>query len=200
MKKVLAVMLALIVTACLCTGLAYAARDPALAVLPFEIKGNHNDEPCVIVIKALTEGAPMPESNKVEVKGNGTFSFKEIKFERVGMYEYEVYQEAGTNADCIYDDTVYHIRFSVTNGKNNDILTAFTCIAEGDEEKDNGLIFSNSYIPEETIPDTPTPYTGDENNLEQWKMFSQIAVFSALALTGLLIITLISYKKKEQEE
>ena len=197
MKKVLAVVLAFIITAGLCTGLAYAARDPALAVLPFELKGNHDNEPCVIVIKAVTEGAPMPEDDRVEVKGNGSFTFKDIQFDRVGIYEYIVYQEAGKNADCIYDKTVYHVHITASNGNNDDIIITYTTIAEGDEQKDDGLIFENSYVEKEK---PPTPKTGDERHLEQWEMIGKIAGISAVTLFVLLIAVLITTRKKRPEE
>lgn len=197
MKRVLAIMLALILTACFCTGLAYAARDHALAVLPFELKGNHDDEPCVIVIKAVTEGAPMPEDDRVEVKGNGSFTFKDIQFDRVGIYEYIVYQEAGKNADCIYDKTVYHVHITASNGNNDDIIITYTTIAEGDEQKDDGLIFENSYVEKEK---PTTPKTGDERHLEQWKMIGEIAAICACALCAALIVVLLSDRKKQQED
>lgn len=67
------------------------------------------------VLRAVTPGAPLPPGGaELSLVGQGVGFFGEIKFERAGVYEYEVAEVPGTAPGYTYDNTVYTLTVTVT--------------------------------------------------------------------------------------
>ena len=92
-------------------------------------------------IEAVTEGAPMPESDTVTVgkpaEGDeASFDFGEIVYTKAGTYVYKVSEIAGDNAGIVYDG--HEATVTVTVVDNHDgTLSSTAAVANG--------AFSNAY-------------------------------------------------------
>ena len=92
-------------------------------------------------IEAVTEGAPMPESDTVTVgkpaEGvEAAFDFGEIVYTKAGTYVYKVFEIAGDNAGIVYDG--HEATVTVTVVDNHDgTLSSIAAVANG--------AFSNAY-------------------------------------------------------
>lgn len=103
-------------------------------------------------LKALTDGAPMPDSTEVTVSkadvadGKAPISFGKIKFTEVGVYKYEVSEtdpgDSGA-AGVKYDTAVRIITVTVTDDDENGKLVAAVTAVEGSRT------FTNKYETED---------------------------------------------------
>lgn len=172
MRKLLNVFLALVMTVmCSMTMVlpAYAAELPGVSVpVTISLSGTlpYPAEDYTVVLKADDTAYPMPDGavNGVyfmTITGEDTDNFPMITYERVGIYTYTVYQVAGTNQKCVYDDTVYVLTVTVSNKMDYSGLEA-TAVLYPDSEgnKQSGAEFGNKYKVE--LP-SDTSKTGDES-------------------------------------
>lgn len=149
-----------------------------------------------IVLKPNDDDNPMPEDSedgkcvlpiKVPIKSHGEGAFK-INFDRVGVYEYTIYQEKGKDKDCIYDSTVFHVVVTITNDADHDgELDVTVAIRENNKEKKTEDVeFVNVY------PYDPydNPKTDDESN---FPLYATLAAGSVLVLVALFL----TRKRKE---
>lgn len=102
----------------------------------------------IFTLRALTDGAPMPEKSEVTVSkdnladGKAPVSFGNITFTKAGVYEYEVKeQDPGDNgaAGVKYDTAVRTITVTVTDDDENGKLVAAVTAVEGSRT------FTNKY-------------------------------------------------------
>ena len=108
------------------------------------------DETFVVEVTAADAAYPMPEGAengvyRMAMEGASTETIV-IDFNRLGVYEYEVRQITGTNGDCYYDDSVYHVTAYVTNSESGDGYS-LTVVVYRDSETDklNEISFQNVY-------------------------------------------------------
>lgn len=97
-------------------------------------------------LRALTDGAPMPEKSNVTVSkdpladGKAPISFGNITFTKAGVYKYEVKENVPQDkaAGMVYDDTPRTITVTVTDDGSGKLKAAVTSV-EGSET------FTNEY-------------------------------------------------------
>lgn len=162
----------LTLAAALCIGVS-ASEKTAVCGIPISLESGGGSIVCRFELKAVTENAPMPESNEVTLS-EGNVVFGDITFDAPGIYKYAVRQvtenvpEGWTIDDRIMDVTVY-----VTSDENGE-LTAH-CISSIDGDKT--MTFRNTY--------TENPKTGDA-----------AVIGAAVMLAGVSVITALLLKKK----
>ena len=113
------------VLGCMPSGAAAAGAAEALITeVPVQIvlTGTQPEEAedFAVVLQAENASNPMPQGSAdgvctLTVSGEASASFPVIRFSRVGVYNYIIRQTAGADADCTYDDAVYHLTVYVTN-------------------------------------------------------------------------------------
>lgn len=215
MRKLLNALLALVMTVmCSMTMVlpAYAAELPGVSVpVTISLSGTlpYPAEDFTVVLKADDAAYPMPNGTvngaySMTITGEDTDNFPMITYERVGVYTYTVYQVAGTNKKCTYDDTVYSLTVTVSNKADYRGLEA-TAVLYPDSEGDKlpGAEFENKYKVEppsdtpktgnESTPPSDTPKTGDESTP---LLYAVLIVVSM----GVIITLFLTRKSKKIEE
>lgn len=206
MRKWLNVFLALVMTVICSTTMimpAYAEELPGVSVpVTISLSGTlpYPAEDYVVVLKADDSAYPMPEGSvdgaySLTITGEDTENFPTITYDRVGIYTYTVYQVAGSNKKCTYDDTVYTLMVTISNKEDYSGLEA-TAVLYPDSEGDKlpGAEFDNEY---EYVKPTPTdpdsPKTGDESTPVLY------AVLIAVSL-GVIVCLFLTRKSQKAEE
>ena len=154
---------------------------------------------------------PIPEKTELTLK-DGEIGKFEIDFTEVGVFDYTV-KTVPDNRDIEFDDTVYNIKFYVTD---NDGRLVATVIASKGEEKFSRLIFVNtekggdepttnptdsSYKGDSPLDKNRNPKTSDDTRMEMYFLFAIIASAGLLALSIVFLIDtqkMINRKKKEE--
>lgn len=171
-----------------------------------------------VYLKADNAAFPMPSGSKdgmyvLKIAGAGSKNIPQITYDTVGVYTYTIYQEAGKNEACTYDDMVYTLKVTITNKEDYSGLESTVVLHpyKGDE-KLTDVEFKNEYKTEEpptppiggtdesgpTEPSTPPVdnsgvQTGDQTDF----------VFYIVLLAGslsLMIFLCVTAKKKHTEE
>ena len=154
---------------------------------------------------------PIPEKTELTLK-DGEIGKFEIEFTEVGVFDYTV-KTVPDNRDIEFDDTVYNIKFYVTD---NDGRLVATVITSKGEEKFSRLIFVNtekggdepttnptdsSYKGDSPLDKNRNPKTSDDTRMEMYFLFAIIASAGLLALSIVFLIDtqkMINRKKKEE--
>lgn len=202
MKKWSIVFAAWIAVLACMTGAAvpvYAAEGPEISVpVTISLSGTlpHPAETFTVLIKADAPEYPMPHGTvdgicSMTITGEDTKHFPAITYGRVGVYTYKVYQIAGANEKCTYDDIVYTLTVTVSNRADYNGLEV-TAVIHPDSEgaKVPGVLFENKYKVE-SPPDPPR--TGDE---AAPVLYAVLIVVSMGVIAGLLL----TRKRKHTEE
>ena len=201
MKKLTSVFFALLITAmcCITTALpAYAAELPGVSVpVTISLSGTlpYPAEDYTVVLKAEDAAYPMPSGTisgaySMTITGKGTKNFPVITYDRVGVYTYTIYQVAGTNKKCTYDETVYTLLVQITNKEDYSGLEATAVLyPDSDGEKVPGAEFLNKYKVE--LP-SDSPQTGDESS----PLLYAVLLIASMAV----IVTLFLTRKRKQSE
>ena len=153
---------------------------------------------------------PIPEKTALTLK-DGEIGKFDIEFTEVGVFDYTV-KTVPDDRDIEFDDTVYNIKFYVTD---NDGRLEATVIASKGEEKYNRLIFVNtekggdepttnptdsSYKGDSPLDINRNPKTGDDARMELSFLFAMIASAGLLTLSIVYLIDtrkMINKKNKE---
>ncbi|MEE3334600.1 MAG: FctA domain-containing protein [Ruminococcus sp.] len=153
---------------------------------------------------------PIPEKTELTLK-DGEIGKFDIDFTEVGVFDYTV-KTVPDDRDIEFDDTVYNLKFYVTD---NDGRLEATMIASKGEEKYNRLIFVNTEKGGDEPTTNPTdssdnggspldkngnPKTGDDTRMELYFLFAMIASAGLLALSIVYLIDtrkMINRKNKE---
>ena len=154
---------------------------------------------------------PIPEKTALTLK-DGEIGKFDIEFTEVGVFDYTV-KTVPDDRDIEFDDTVYNIKFYVTD---NDGRLEATVIASKGEEKYNRLIFVNTEKGGDEPTTNPTdssdnggsppdknrnPKTNDDTRMEIYFLFAIIASAGLLALSIVYLIdTQKMINKKNKEE
>ena len=154
---------------------------------------------------------PIPEKTELTLK-DGEIGKFDIDFTEVGVFDYTV-KTVPDDRDIEFDDTVYNIKFYVTD---NDGRLQATTIASKGEEKYSRLIFVNtekggdepttnptdsSYKGDSPLDKNRNPKTSDDTRMEMYFLFAIIASAGLLALSIVFLIDtqkMINRKKKEE--
>ena len=154
---------------------------------------------------------PIPEKTELTLK-DGEIGKFDIDFTEVGVFDYTV-KTVPDDRDIEFDDTVYNLKFYVTD---NDGRLEATMIASKDEEKYSRLIFVNTEKGGDEPTANPTdssnkgdspldknrnPKTSDDTRMEMYFLFAIIASAGLLALSIVFLIDtqkMINRKKKEE--
>ncbi len=152
---------------------------------------------------------PIPDKTEITLK-DGEIGRFDIDFSDPGVFDYTV-KTVPDDRDIEFDDTVYNLKFYVTD---NDGRLEMTLIASKGEEKYSAerLVFVNTKKggdePTTNPKETPTdssdkggstdnknknPQTGDDTRMEMYFLFAMIASAGLLALS---IIYLLDTQKK----
>ena len=153
---------------------------------------------------------PIPEKTELTLK-DGEIGKFDIEFTEVGVFDYTV-KTVPDDRDIEFDDTVYNIKFYVTD---NDGRLEATVIASKGEEKYSRLIFVNTEKGGDEPTTNPTdssdnggsppdknrnPKTNDDTRMEIYFLFAIIASAGLLALSIVYLIDtrkMINKKNKE---
>lgn len=191
-RVILALTLAALCLSCL--GLGVLAAQTSVTVpldVTIDLSGNvpSKDETYTVVLEAKDSGYPMPQGKtggtyRMNITGENTAAFPDFHFDKVGIFEYTVYQVKGSNRSCDYDERVYDLVITVTNAENGGLeytvaLRLYDSDGEVEEKKLDQIVFQNYYH----YPDTPK--TDDESNLAR----DLFLAAGAIAILALLFLT-----------
>ena len=154
---------------------------------------------------------PIPQKTELTLK-DGEIGRFDIEFTEVGVFDYTV-KTVPDDRDIEFDDTVYNIKFYVTD---NDGRLEANMIASKGEEKYSRLIFVNTEKGGDEPTTNPTdssdnggsppdknrnPKTNDDTRMEIYFLFAIIASAGLLALSIVYLIdTQKMINKKNKEE
>ena len=178
---------------------AFAAELPGVSVpVTISLSGTlpYPAEDFTIKLRADNAFYPMPEGSvdgaySLTITGEDTENFPTITYDRVGIYTYTVYQVAGTNQKCTYDDTVYTLMVTISNKEDYSGLEATAVLyPDSDGDKLPGAEFANKY---KVDPPSDTPKTGDESSPLLY------AVLIAVSM-GVIVTLFLTRKSKKREE
>lgn len=98
------------------------------------------------------EDVPISEVKTASVAGAGKVTFPEISYQKPGIYEYDIKENAGENTAYTYDTRTIHMVVTVTEAAEQyDVTVAYTDNGTSVEEP----TFTNVY--KTTVTPTPTP-------------------------------------------
>ena len=169
---------------------ACAAEAPGVAIeVTLDLEGAPPEAPegFSVNLRAQDPAFPMPEGSQgdlctVSLPGRGGAVFPPMVFDRLGVYRYTIYQQAGSDPACTSDDTVYRLTVYVTNAEDGGGLETTAVLTAGSSgEKRSSAAFTNRYAP---APE-PGPKTGDPARL--W-VYAALAAGSGVALILLLAV------------
>lgn len=196
------------------------AADAVQVQIPVSIQTSGEtpspEENYTVELQAVDD-APMPSENVLEISGSGKAFFSPIQYTTPGIYYYTITQQSGTHKRGHYDQTVYYVKVSVTNGENGNLETVIAAHTDADmTDAKCDITFTNYYKPikktsegtTETIPTTkrkPETKPGNKTSIKKSKNKvktgdnSNATLFAILLLvsgTGLLIIAISRYREK----
>ena len=131
--------------------------------IPVSVKvsgGTPSSEESYTLVLRAADNAPMPEADTLKITGEGTGAFPAISYSAPGVYCYTVSQQSGSHKRGHYDETVFYVKVTVTNGESGDLeaVVAAHTDAEMTGEKQD-IVFENSYDPIPTPTKEPAPTT-----------------------------------------
>jgi len=199
MSAVLGIMMAVMCMMSM-TVPAFAAENPGVSIpVTVSLSGTlpKPAEDFTIKLRADNASYPMPEGAvgdvyTMTITGADTKNIPTISYDRVGVYTYTIYQVAGSNKKCTYDDTVYSLVVTITNAEDGSGLEATAVLhPDSEEEKLPGAEFKNVYKTIKPV-DPNTPQTGDTSNP---------VLYAALIAVGLgMMVTLFLTRKAGKTE
>ncbi len=122
---------------------------------------------------------------------DGVIEFDTLTFQQEGTYTYTVTEKAGSNSKIDYDDTVYKVIVTVTEGE--DAYTASVAYEKDGEDYTVLPRFVNKTKGTNPPDDPDNPKTGDDSNIG---LYLSLCFGSALAILLLLFFT----KRKKEDE
>ena len=201
------VWVSVIICAAFFAGVCFAAEENAAAShivsIPAEItvEGDPPEKAETFIIRMIPseENYPMPEGSTkdgydLKITGQGTASFPNLEFGKMGVYQYTVRQTGKTGMKkAVLDKTVYTLTVYVTKEEQGNGLDLTAVLEqEGKTAKPDCCRFVNTYprqesetkgrTPGQKIPaETPkgNPKTGDPDRPVLWLMM--------LLLSGMFI-------------
>ncbi len=155
-RKIPAVILLVVLCLTIFPISAFAAEVVEVQIpVRIELSGETpSPEETYTVVLQAADDAPMPAESTLKITGEGTAAFSAVTYTAPGSYCYMVTQKAGNHERGHYDEKVYYVRVTVTNGESGGleaVVAAHTDPQMVSAKED--LVFENTYDP---LP-TPTP-------------------------------------------
>ncbi len=122
---------------------------------------------------------------------DGVIEFDTLTFQQEGTYTYTITEKAGSNSKIDYDDTVYKVIVTVTEGE--DAYTASIAYEKDGEDYTVLPRFVNKTKGTNPPDDPDNPKTGDDSNIG---LYLSLCFGSALAILLLLFFT----KRKKEDK
>ena len=124
----------------------------------------HPAETFDVVLKAEDAIYPMPEGSTdgcytIQVNGGTVAEFPEISYPALGIYQYTIHQEKGTNSRGTYDDHVYKLKVYVTNAEQGGLESTTILYIDDINTKYKEVEFVNHYTPRNDDSDDPVKPT-----------------------------------------
>lgn len=109
--------------------------------IPVSCIGENTSEEFEYVLKSKQTAYQTASSDTLKLSNGMRASF-DITYTGEGMYEYEVVQAAGTDADTVYDSTVYKAVVYVSH-ESDGLVADVIAYQDGSDEKVSELTFKN---------------------------------------------------------
>ena len=170
------------------------AADAVQVQIPVSIQTSGEtpspEENYTVELQAVDD-APMPSENVLEISGSGKAFFSPIQYTTPGIYYYTITQQSGTHKRGHYDQTVYYVKVSVTNGENGNLETVIAAHTDADmTDAKCDITFTNYYNKTSIKKSKNKVKTGDNSNA------TLFAILLLVSGTGLLIIAISRYREK----
>lgn len=148
-----------------------------------------------VVMEADDASYPMPEGSEngkytLKMTGARSKEFPVITYDRVGIYTYKLYQIAGTNENCRYDDAVYTMTVYILNDGEGGFDIMAVLHAPDEEHKPDEVEFINHY--KDQGDGTPTGVN------DSWPIFLACSV--VLLAVGILLFWWIRRRDEDEDE
>ncbi len=133
-----------------------------------QVKGNAPyDVVFTFTLTAKSDDCPMPEGSfngkkELRIIGPGEGEFGLITFTQPGTYEYTVTEKNNHSRGYVYDESVYTIRYEITEVDGQLVMERTFLKNGGIVEDINSAVFVNEYTGKSR------PKTGDDRNLGLW--------------------------------
>ena len=125
---------------------------------------------------------------------DGHIEFDTLSFNAAGTYTYLLTEKAGTKAGATYDDAVYKITITVTEGKE---AYQATVTYEKNGESYTAVPRFHNWSPGVPVdpnpPEPDNPKTGDDFNMLLYMVLAAVSLF-------VLILLLLTKRKKEEQQ
>ena len=144
--------------------------------------------------------APVGEAlETVTNSAQGSFGFTPLIFEQTGTYRYIIREEIINRVEgVIYDDTVYAVTVTVTDGGDGALLAQTDIVCLGGDAADE-IVFENVYAPQDPTdpPDDPTqPEDPDDPESPKTDHPQPIALYVIMVgLSTALLVMLVLWDK-----
>ncbi len=113
------------------------------------------------VLKAVTNGAPMPSQAIAKNNAKGEIAFSKITYNKAGTYVYELTEKNGSNNNYHYDNSVYTVTVTVTDNSQG-VLSASVALSK-DDMPSNEIVFRNSFTPAPISYNIHTDFGGEKD-------------------------------------
>ena len=165
-------------------------------------------EDFIVKLTADDTSYPMPEDADgneytMKIAGGATKNLPTITYDKLGIYTYTIYQVAGDNKKCTYDEISYSLTVYVTNKEDGSGLEVSAVLYPDTKgEKQACAEFKNQYesvtstptaTPTPTPTKTPSPDTGDNSATAYY------AVIIA-ACAAVIAIALVARRKRNNQD
>ena len=167
-------------------------------------EGINDNELFTIVVKADDLNNPMPEKAvdgvlEIKLYANQRIDFPDIEFNKIGVYEYTIYQEANDDEYTEYDGTVYKLIAYVTVNEEKELEVSYNLFKGNTVEKHENIVFENKYakelVEDATRPPEPEPEPPKDEDLIGTGIQTLASVGYVLIAMGTVTLT-ISRKKE----
>lgn len=154
-------------------------------------------EPFTFVLEAV-DNAPMPETNRITIVGEGKSSFPSISYTELETYAYTLREIDGKAEGYTYDDTIYDVTVQITVDDAGNLQVSQYVSEQGSNLKKDKIVFVNQYKSEDKSTGNPTSgtdsvKTGDSTQLGFWLLVGVIALFG-------LFMVLILFRRNGRDQ
>ena len=156
----------------------------------------------VYELKSTDNNSPMPTESKensytFQIDGADKQTMLQFKYDRTGIYKYQLYQVIQDRKNYIYDRNTYDLIVYVKNAENGK-LTYQIIVQNSNGEKCSEVIFKNRYQREmiENKPLTLNQTTSKPNNLPKTgNVASHLGLLGIVFVASGSILLSVNYKK-----
>lgn len=143
-------------------------------------------ETFTFVLEAV-DNAPMPETSRITIVGEGKSSFPPISYTELETYTYTLREIDGKAEGYTYDDTIYDVTVQITVDDSGNLQVSQYVSEQGSKLKKDKIVFVNQYKSEDKPTGNPTSgtdsvKTGDSVHPGFWIFVSVIALFGMFAV------------------